>query len=106
LALAGVLAAGWPSYVKCLVVLLIATSLWRSRPPRTTAVIVTASGEWALPEESLYQLRLMPGTQYTRVWGLLRFVAADGRRHDLPVWSDTLSQEDWRRLSIRLREHR
>lgn len=106
MALAGVLAAGWPCYVKFAGLLLIAASVWRNRPPRTTALIVTASGRWALPEESLYDLRLLPDTQFTRAWGLLRFACADGRRRDLPVWSDTLSREDWRRLSIQLREHR
>jgi len=106
LALGGVLAAGWPCYVKFPGLLLIAASLWRSWPPRTTALIVTASGEWSLPEESLYDLHLLPDTQFTRAWGLLRFVTADGRRRDVPVWSDTLSREDWRRLLIQLREHR
>ena len=106
LALAGIVATGWPCYVKFAALLLLTASLWLSRPARTTTMLVSASGEWSLPGEALYGMRLLPGTQFTRAWGLLRFVAADGRRRDLAVWSDTLSRADWRRLRIWLREHR
>lgn len=106
LALAGALGAGWPSYVKLMAVLALVGTLWLSRPARSTTLVVDPASRWSLPEEALDGLRLLPGSQFTRAWALLRFVGPGATRRDLPVWSDTLSREDWRRLLIRLREHR
>jgi hypothetical protein len=106
LALAGVLGAGWPGYVKSIAVLLLGGTLWLSRPARSTTLVVDSASQWALPEEALHGLRLLPGSQFTRAWALLRFAGPGATRRALPVWSDTLSREDWRRLLIRLREHR
>jgi hypothetical protein len=106
LALAGVLGAGWPGYVKSIAMLLLGGTLWLSRPARSTTLVVDSASQWALPEEALHGLRLLPGSQFTRAWALLRFVGPGATRRDLPVWSDTLSREDWRRLHVRLREHR
>lgn len=93
-------------YVKCVGFGLIILCAWYCRPRRCTRFSVTASDDWAVPDEALHNLRMLDGTRFTQWWVRLELGKPGGTHRSLCVWRDMLDSSDWRQLQIWLNEHR
>jgi len=104
-AIAGVLSLplGAMTHVGLIVAILIHARLRRA--VRVGTIIVTADGDWALPELRLTNLRPSATTRYSGGWVDLRLHGETGEEAVLLLY-DQLGREDWCRLQARLRRLR
>ncbi len=105
-AAAALLVAGIAVYAKLAGLLLVLIGALYYFPCDCPRIALARNGSWALPDEGLYDLQLLRGTQFTQRWVRLRLGGATTRRRSLCIWSDAFASDDWRRLLIQLREHR
>ncbi|MGD8322728.1 MAG: hypothetical protein PVF50_00055 [Gammaproteobacteria bacterium] len=99
-------ATSLPVYVKSCGWVFVVISAICARPRCSTRLGVSGRGAWSLPDESLSDMQMLSGTRYTQWWVSLKLGNSDGLVRSLCIWRDVLAAEDWRQLSIRLREFR
>ncbi len=76
----------------------------RSRYPRL-AQILYRDQDWTLvgPKQQVWKGRLLPSTRVGRWLTVLHFRLNNGQFMAIPVWRDSLSCDDYRRLQVVLR---
>lgn len=102
----GVLISALETYVKVGGTLLIISSALFAVPQSCRVVARLRSGAWLLPGLHSAELRMLPGTRYTRWWIVLRLGSAQCKAQRLQLWCDAFTADDWRALQISLRECR
>jgi hypothetical protein len=102
----GLLISALETYVKVGGTVLIVSSALIALPQTCRVVARLHNGAWLLPGLNAAELRMLPGTRYTRWWIVLRLGSAQCKAHTLQLWCDAFTADDWRALQISLREHR
>ena len=76
----------------------------RARLPRLAQILFREDG-WTLvgPGQQVWKGKLLPSTRLGRWLTLLHFRLDNGRFLAIPVWCDSLAQDDYRRLQLVLR---
>lgn len=100
LALATLASSAAPALRVALLLGLAVHFRWR-RPTTCGLVLLGPDGEFALPAEGRFRLRLAPQTCYSGHWAELVFLQAPCR---ILLLRDQFTDSDWRRLIIALRE--
>lgn len=104
LALAAVWLSAIPLWGKCLISVGLAVSLCISRQPKLGKILYDGE-RWVLvgPRQERCQVQLLPSTWRSRWLTLLHFRSQNRRFLTIPIWRDSLSEDDYRRLQMVLR---
>lgn len=93
----------WTKLLLGAMLLASAYTLWRRAGQPKYCAIDYDGERWRLIGTDTQHAELLASTWRTRWLTLLHFRLEDGRFVAVPVWRDSLSQDDWRRLQVVLR---